>query len=132
MSDLNSLLGAQWLIASLLFFLAGGRIASGLIDPLRNKPQRWRDLFGVFAVRYRLATALAVLTTALFFLDMARLRYKWHVLWMAPNATTWWELAWRSVWLAMVVWWVGEQCWPVIASTYREIRKTVTHGRIIP
>jgi hypothetical protein len=64
MSDLNSLIGAQWFAAFVLFMLAGARIVSGLIDPIRNRPASLRKLFATFVVRYRLATALAVLTTA--------------------------------------------------------------------
>jgi hypothetical protein len=129
MSNLNSLLGAQWVVAFLLFVLAGMRIVSGLVDPLRNKPKDPRELLTEFSIRYRLVTALAVLTTAALFLDIARLRYHWHVLWMEPNATTSWEFMWRCVWLGSVAWWVCEQYWPVIQQTYHEIRKAVRSGR---
>lgn len=130
--NLNSLLGAQWVAAFVLFMLAGGRIVSGLIDPLRNKPTAFSEFLSNFAVRYRLATALAVMTTAALFLDIARLRYHWHILWMDPNATTWNEFALRSVWLLCVFWWICEQYVPVMASLYRDVRRTVRNGRITP
>lgn len=128
MSDLNSLLGAQWIVAFLLFVLAGARIVSGLIDPLRNKPTALHEFITAFPVRYRLATALAVMTTAALFLDIARLRYNWHILWMEPNSTTRAEFGWRCVWLGSVAWWVGEQYWPVIHQTVSDLKKAVKRG----
>ena len=126
--ELNSLLGAQWVVAFLLFMMVASRIVSGLVDPLRDKPSKLRDFLYKFPVRYRLCTSVAILTTGCLFLDVARLRYHWHVLWMEPNSTTWWEFAWRSVWIASIAWWVGEQYVPALRIRYRDLRGALRHG----